>query len=74
MFVKFPQADITGQSRISNSNYAQLRSLKACCDNGRVTLQGRLPTYFLKRVAQQAIQLVPGVRDIDNDVKVTGKR
>lgn len=55
---------------LGSTGYAQLRRLEAYCHDGRVTLQGRLPTYYLKQVAQSAIRGVDGVRDIDNDVKV----
>ena len=52
------------------SGYGQLRKLQVHCDHGRVTLQGRLPTYYLKQVAQSLVDTVPGVHDIDNDVSV----
>lgn len=52
------------------SGYGQFRQLKVYCDHGRVTLQGSLPTYYLKQVAQTVIRLIPGIRDIDNDVTV----
>ena len=56
------------------SPYGRLRHLQAYCDNGRVTLQGHLPTYYLKQVAQALIDAVPGVRDVDNDVSVFSPR
>ncbi len=52
------------------SGYGQLRNLQAYCENGRVTLQGRLPSHYLKEVAKSIVLEVPGIRDIDNDVKV----
>jgi osmotically-inducible protein OsmY len=52
------------------SGYQQLRNLQANCHSGRVTLQGHLPTYYLKQVAQVAALSVDGVRDLDNDLKV----
>ena len=48
----------------------QLRNLEANCDNGRVTLQGLVPTNYLKQVAQAVVQSVAGIRDIDNDIRV----
>ena len=56
------------------TGYGQLRRLCAYCDNGRVTLQGRVPTYYLKQVAHESVNAIPGVRDIDNDLKVTSPR
>lgn len=56
------------------SGYGQLLKLKAQCDQGRVTLQGCVPTYYLKQVAQSVLNSIDGIRDIANDVKViTGK-
>lgn len=52
------------------SPYRQFLSLKVYCHSGRVTLQGGLPTYYLKQVVQTIVRTVAGVRDIDNDVKV----
>lgn len=61
--------DLVHQS-FRDSGYGQFRQLKVYCDHGRVTLQGSLPTYYLKQVAQTVIRLIPGIRDLDNDVKV----
>jgi len=52
------------------SGYQQLRQVQAYCHGGRVTLQGNLPTYYLKQLAQSVIHSLAGVQDIDNDVKV----
>lgn len=59
---------------LMTSGYPLLRNLNVFCDNGRVTLQGRLPTYFLKQVAQTIMQQLDGVHDVDNDVRVHGPR
>lgn len=53
------------------SGYSQLRHLQVSFEHGRVTLQGQLPTYYLKQVAQSVILDVDGVREIDNDVRVS---
>lgn len=52
------------------SGYGQLLRVQVYCDDGRVTLQGRLPTFYLKQVAQSALRTIHGIRDIDNDIKV----
>ena len=58
------------QAALDSSRFPQLRNLKAYCDHGRITLQGRLPTWYLKQVAHECVLSVSGVRDVDNDVKV----
>lgn len=55
---------------LHSSIYKELRHLKADCEGGCVTLQGDLPTYYLKQVAQSVIRTLAGVRDIDNNVNV----
>lgn len=55
---------------LHSSGYRQFRNLKAYCDNGRVTLQGCLPSYYLKQVAQTIVLASAGVHDIDNDLRV----
>lgn len=62
------------KAALSGCGYSQFRQLQVYCENGRVTLQGRLPTYYLKQVAQTSIQSITGVRGVDNDIRVdTGK-
>ena len=55
---------------LSTTGYAQLRHLQIYCHSGRVTLQGSVPTYYLKQVAQTAVRRLVGIRGLDNDVKV----
>lgn len=55
---------------LHSAGYRHFRNLKVDCVNGVVTLQGALPSYYLKQVAQTVILAIVGVRDIDNDVKV----
>ncbi len=38
---------------------------------GSVVVSGRLPTYYLKQVLQEAIRAIPGVAHIDNCVDVS---
>ena len=38
---------------------------------GEVVLSGRLPTYYLKQLLQEAVKDIPDVAHIDNRVEVT---
>ena len=60
----------TATAALKATGYRQLESLQVYCSHGRLTLQGRVPTYYLKQVAQSAIQGLHGIRDIDNDIRV----
>ena len=35
-----------------------------------VVVSGRVPTYYLKQLLQEAVRLTPGVERIDNQVEV----
>jgi osmotically-inducible protein OsmY len=56
------------------SGYGQLRNVLVDCINGRVILRGRVPTYYLKQVAQSTICRINGVCGIDNDLQVVALR
>jgi osmotically-inducible protein OsmY len=38
--------------------------------NGRVVLQGRVPSYYLKQLAQSAVLAVVGVNSVENQIAV----
>jgi len=38
--------------------------------NGVVIVSGRVPSFYLKQLLQEAIRKIPGVTDIDNRVEV----
>jgi hypothetical protein len=40
------------------------------CDDGVLTVWGSVPSFFLKQILQNALRLVPGVREVDNRVTV----
>jgi osmotically-inducible protein OsmY len=56
--------------RVSNSSYAALRRVQVNHEAGKVTLQGRVPTYFLKQVAQSIAAEVVGARCVVNNLEV----
>ncbi len=41
---------------------------------GSVVISGRLPTYYLKQLLQEAIKRIPDVERIDNQVEVLHSR
>jgi hyperosmotically inducible protein len=45
-------------------------AVKVEVDDGRVRLSGTVPTYSARRAAQEDAWLVPGVRAVDNQLKV----
>lgn len=56
------------------TGYEQLMTLGVSCQQGRVTLEGCVPSYYLKQVAQSALNAVEGIRAIDNALTVVSAR
>lgn len=57
-------------SALDSTGYPLLRQLGLHYESGTVTLFGRVPSYFLKQLAQVTVMSVPGVRAIDNQLQV----
>ena len=55
---------------LRNSPYLALRNVACEYGGGVLTLRGRLPTYYLKQVAQAVVGRIDGVRQIVNDIEV----
>jgi hypothetical protein len=50
--------------------YLALRNVSCDCRGGVLVLRGRLPSYYLKQVAQEAVVRLEGVERIDNQIQV----
>jgi len=60
------------QSRLKASPYRPLRKILCDFDDGLLLLEGRLPSYFHKQLAQVAVAEIDGVRQIVNHIEVEG--
>ena len=56
--------------RLWEKAYLTLRRVSCECADGVLTLHGRVPSYYLKQLAQEAVAEVPGVREIVNAIEV----
>ena len=59
------------EARFRRAGYLALRDVACDVRAGTVRLQGHLPTYYLKQVAQQVAGEVEGVRAVLNQIEVT---
>lgn len=46
------------------------RNLRFETEQGRVTLRGKVGTYYQKQMAQEAVRHIEGVREIANELEV----
>jgi osmotically-inducible protein OsmY len=56
--------------RLQETSHRALRGISCRYHDGVLTLHGRLPSYYLKQVAQTSVSGVEGVRAISNCVEV----
>jgi osmotically-inducible protein OsmY len=66
----FQEITEIARAALRQSAYAELRELSCDFDGGILTLRGRVPTYYLKQLAQEAVADVPGVVEVENHVEV----
>lgn len=58
------------QEALSHAGHQEFRSLAFDCDGESITISGRVPTYYLKQLVQSIALAAPGVRQVNNDVRV----
>lgn len=59
---------------LARTGYGQLRRIRVTATpGGRVRLEGRVSSFYLKQVAQTAVLAVPGVKRVENDLQVTAE-
>jgi hypothetical protein len=56
--------------RLQESSHRALLRIECYDHEGVVTLQGRVPSYYLKQVAQELVGRVPGVEAVSNYLEV----
>ena len=58
------------QRRLQESSYRAVRHVSVAQRVGVLTLFGRVPTFYLKQIAQSIAGKVEGVQAIDNQIEV----
>ena len=66
-----PPPGRTGRARLRATGYGPLRGIEVTVQARLVILGGRVPSYYLKQVAQAAAMAVPGARQVRNDLDVS---
>ena len=58
------------QKELAATGYYPLKALSCRFRDGTLTLQGQVPSYFHKQMAQEAIRRVGSIRAIVNEIQV----
>jgi osmotically-inducible protein OsmY len=69
----YENRELAGQVKeaLRQTGYAALRAVRVFTDGQVLVLQGRVPSYHLKQVAQTAAMDVAGVREMHNELEVS---
>ncbi|MBA4187815.1 MAG: hypothetical protein C0467_07330 [Planctomycetaceae bacterium] len=57
---------------LDKTGYAWLRGVSVGTTHGVVLLQGTVPSFYLKQLAQVTVLAVPGVKLVRNELQVDG--
>jgi hypothetical protein len=60
------------ERRLHSNSYLTLKNVSCDYREGVLTLRGRVPTYYLKQIAQSVVVDLAGVERIDNRIEVLG--
>ena len=63
----------SARRRLRQSAYPLLGRISCHDDNGMLTFGGRLPTFYLKQIAQTLVAKIDGVKLVHNQVNVGGE-
>jgi osmotically-inducible protein OsmY len=58
------------EKRLRQSSYLALRDVCCLASDGVVVLHGRLPSFYLKQIAQEIVCSLDGVRQVVNRIEV----
>ena len=68
--LRFPEIAKAANECLRNSPYRALRAISCECDQSVLLLRGRLPSFYHKQLAQEAVARVGGVSQVINEIEV----
>ena len=68
--VRFLKMAEAANECLRSSPYRALRAISCECDQSVLLLRGRLPSFYHKQLAQEAVARVGGVSQVVNDIEV----
>jgi len=70
--LRFPSRDVPtlAQQCLEKSPYMTVRNVSCAFEGGVLFLRGRLPSYYHKQLAQEAVAELVGVAEIVNQTEV----
>ena len=62
------------KSKLQQSDYYGVRAVSCKFHEGVLTLDGQVPNYYLKQIAQTLVYQIEGVEELNNRVRVVPPR
>jgi hypothetical protein len=59
------------KTRLAMTGYPLLKTIECSYQNGTMELRGRVPSYFQKQLAQEALRKVSYVKQLVNHIEVS---
>jgi hypothetical protein len=56
--------------RLTEHGWIDARDVELVVERGEVTLLGTVDSRWAKRAVEETVDLIPGVRDVDNDLRI----
>ncbi len=66
----FSANQVAVQEALNRTGHGELRRVRLECDGETVTISGRVPTFYLKQLAQCVAVATPGVGRVNNQLDV----
>jgi osmotically-inducible protein OsmY len=61
---------LNAQKALKRTGYLPLHNLRLDIQEGRVRLEGVVPRWYMKQLAQEVVIKVDGVNEVDNALKI----
>lgn len=58
------------QENLERSAYSALKTVSCECDGESLVLKGKLPNYYYKQLAQEAVRRIEGIVRVINKIEV----
>lgn len=58
------------RARLAKTGYQNLRGVDCAFHDGRITLRGKVPSYYHKQLAQESVRNAPHITHIVNHIEV----
>jgi osmotically-inducible protein OsmY len=65
----FPLAE-TVRIALGKTGHSRMQCVAVTFESGTLVLQGRVPSYYLKQLAQETVQGLPGIHAVRNELQV----